>query len=122
MADSPDWSMPILLSRGAGKAQVANLSTEVGGFLILASNSGIDPKLIYEVVGNGIAGNDYFRLLSKGILENTTSPGGMGQLWKDVSIVVNSGRQMNLPLLVATTASQYFMKDCGLSIISPRKG
>ncbi len=76
--------------------------------ITLARKSGIDPKLVCEVVGSGIAGNDYFRLLSKGILENTTSPGGMGQLWKDVSIVVNSGRQLNLPLLVATATHHYF--------------
>jgi 3-hydroxyisobutyrate dehydrogenase-like beta-hydroxyacid dehydrogenase len=76
--------------------------------ITLARRSGIDPKLVCEVVGSGIAGNDYFRLLSKGILENTTSPGGMGQLWKDVSIVVNSGRQLNLPLLVATATHHYF--------------
>jgi NAD-binding of NADP-dependent 3-hydroxyisobutyrate dehydrogenase len=84
--------------------------------IILASNSGINPKLVCEVVGNGIAGNYYFRLLADGILENTTSPGGMGQLWKDVSIVVNSAHQLNLPLLVATASSQYFTmaKSLGL--------
>jgi 3-hydroxyisobutyrate dehydrogenase-like beta-hydroxyacid dehydrogenase len=76
--------------------------------ITLARKSGIDPKLVCEVVGSGIAGNDYFRLLAKGILENTTSPGGMGQLWKDVSIVVNSAHQLNLPLLVATATCQYF--------------
>jgi len=76
--------------------------------ITLARKGGIDPRLVCDVVGSGIAGNDYFRLLSKGILENTTSPGGMGQLWKDVSIVVNSARQLNLPLLVATATHQYF--------------
>jgi 3-hydroxyisobutyrate dehydrogenase-like beta-hydroxyacid dehydrogenase len=76
--------------------------------ITLAERSGVDPKLVCEVVGSGIGGNDYFRLLSKAILEDTTSPGGMGQLWKDVNIVVNSGRRHNLPLLVATAASHYF--------------
>jgi 3-hydroxyisobutyrate dehydrogenase-like beta-hydroxyacid dehydrogenase len=68
----------------------------------------VDPELVCQVVGSGIGGNDYFRLLSKAMLEETTSPGGMGQLWKDVNIVVNSGRRYNLPLLVATAASHYF--------------
>jgi 3-hydroxyisobutyrate dehydrogenase-like beta-hydroxyacid dehydrogenase len=76
--------------------------------IMLARKSGVDPELVCKVVGSGIGGNDYFRLLSKGILENTTSPGGMGQLYKDVSIVVNAGRQRKLPLLVATAAAQYF--------------
>ena len=76
--------------------------------IMLAKKTGVDPKLVCDVVGNGIGGNDYFRLLSKGILENTTSPGGMGQLWKDVNIAVTSARAHNLPLLVVTSVAQYF--------------
>lgn len=76
--------------------------------ITLAEKSGIDPRVVCEVVGSGIGGNDYFRLLSRAILNNTGSPGGTGQLWKDVNIVVNSARSRNLPLLVATAASHYF--------------
>ena len=76
--------------------------------ITLAQRSGVDPELVCEVVGSGIAGNDYFRLLSEGMLRRTTSPAGMGQLWKDVNIVVTSARHHNLPLLVATAASHYF--------------
>jgi len=76
--------------------------------ILLARKTGVDPKLVCDVVGSGIGGNDYFRLLSRGILENTTSPGGMGQLWKDVNIAVTSARTHNLPLLTVTAASQYF--------------
>ena len=76
--------------------------------ILLARKTGVDPKMVCDVVGSGIGGNDYFRLLSKGILENTTSPGGMGQLWKDVNIAVTSARTHNLPLLTVTAASQYF--------------
>lgn len=77
--------------------------------IMLARKTGVDPALVCDVVGSGIGGNDYFRLLAKAILENSTSPGGMGQLCKDVNIVVNAGRRQNLPLLVATSVSQYFM-------------
>ncbi len=76
--------------------------------IILAEKSGVDPKLVCEVVGSGIGGNDYFRLLSKAILDKTASPGGMGQLWKDINIVITSGRKHNLPLLVASAVSHYF--------------
>ncbi len=76
--------------------------------IALAQKSGVDPKLVCDVVGSGIGGNDYFRLLSKAILENTTSPGGMGQLWKDINIVITSSRKHNLPLLVASAVSHYF--------------
>ena len=76
--------------------------------IILAQKSGVDPRLVCEVVGSGIGGNDYFRLLSKAILDKTSSPGGMGQLWKDINIVITTSRKHNLPLLVASAVSQYF--------------
>jgi 3-hydroxyisobutyrate dehydrogenase-like beta-hydroxyacid dehydrogenase len=76
--------------------------------ITLAEKSGADPKQVCDIVGNGIAGNDYFRLLSKAILENSDSPGGMGQLWKDVNIVVTTAREHNLPLLVTLATAQYF--------------
>ncbi len=76
--------------------------------LALARKSGVEVSQACEIIGSGIAGNDYFRLLTKAILEDSDSPGGMGQLWKDVNIVVNAGREHNLPLLAATAASQYF--------------
>ena len=76
--------------------------------IILAQKSGVDPKLVCGVVGSGIGGNDYFRLLSKAILDKTSSPGGMGQLWKDINIVIASSRKHNLPLLVASAVSHYF--------------
>ncbi len=76
--------------------------------ILLAEKTGADPKLVCDVVASGIAGNDYFRLLSKAILDKEPSPGGMGQLWKDVNICVTSARKHNLPLLVITSAAQYF--------------
>jgi 3-hydroxyisobutyrate dehydrogenase-like beta-hydroxyacid dehydrogenase len=76
--------------------------------ITLAEKTGADPKLVCEVAGSGIGGNDYFRLLSKAILENTASPGGLGQLWKDVNIIVTTAREHNLPLLVTLSTAQYF--------------
>lgn len=76
--------------------------------IALAEKTGADPRQVCEVVGSGIGGNDYFRLLSKAILDQSDSPGGMGQLWKDINIVVTSSREHNLPLLVANAAAQYF--------------
>ena len=76
--------------------------------ITLAEKTGADPKLVCEVAGSGIGGNDYFRLLSKAILENTTSPGGLGQLWKDVNIIVTTARELNLPLLTTFSTAQYF--------------
>jgi 3-hydroxyisobutyrate dehydrogenase-like beta-hydroxyacid dehydrogenase len=76
--------------------------------ITLAEKTGVDPRIVCEVVSSGISGNDYFRLISRAILDDAASPGGLGQLWKDVNIVITSARKHNLPLLVATATSQYF--------------
>lgn len=76
--------------------------------ILLAEKTGADPRLVCDVVGSGIGGNDYFRLLSNSILEKVPSPGGMGQLWKDVNICVTSARKHNLPLLLTTSTAHYF--------------
>jgi 3-hydroxyisobutyrate dehydrogenase-like beta-hydroxyacid dehydrogenase len=76
--------------------------------ITLAEKTGADPKQVCEIVGSGIAGNDYFKLLSSAILDEADSPGGLGQLWKDVNIVVTTAREHNLPLLVAFATAHYF--------------
>lgn len=48
--------------------------------ITLAEKTGVDPKIVCEVVGSGIGGNDYFRLVSRAILDHAASPGGLGQL------------------------------------------
>jgi 3-hydroxyisobutyrate dehydrogenase-like beta-hydroxyacid dehydrogenase len=49
-------------------------------------------------------------------LEDTPAPGGMGQLFKDISLVVNDGRRVELPLLVATAAFHYFLAAQSLGL------
>lgn len=107
----------VVMGDRPGMAQAAKhcnqlLVTAVHGAAIelmtLADKSGLDVAQVCEVVGSGIAGNDYFKLLTKAILEDTVAPGGTALLWKDVNIVVDSGREKNLPLLVATAVSHYF--------------
>ncbi|MFC2124032.1 NAD(P)-dependent oxidoreductase [Bacteroidota bacterium] len=77
--------------------------------ITLARKLGLDPALVCKVVGSGIAGNDYFRLLSESVLDKTPSPGGLGQMCKDVAIVINTAREVKMPAYVATAMSQYFL-------------
>lgn len=84
--------------------------------IALAKKSGLDPRIVCEVIQSGIGGSDYFRLLSASILENTPAPGGMGQLFKDISLVVNDGRRVQVPLLVATAAFHYFLAAQSLGL------
>ena len=75
----------------------------------LAKKQGLDARLVCDIVASGIGGSDYFRLLSKSILDHTPSPGGLGQLAKDIGIVVNTARNNRLPLNVTTAAYHYFL-------------
>ena len=77
--------------------------------ITLARKLGLDPALVTEVIGSGIAGSEYFRLLSESVLQQKPSPGGLGQMCKDVSIVANTAREVKMPAYVATAASQYFL-------------
>ena len=76
--------------------------------ITLARKLGLDPLLVSKVIGSGIAGSDYFRLLSESVLTGNPSPGGLGQMCKDVAIVVNTTREVKMPAYVAAAASQYF--------------
>jgi len=87
---------------------VTAVHTATNELITLARKTGADPHLVCEVVGSGIAGNDYFRLLSSAILNDTASPGGLGQLWKDVNIIVTTAREHNLPLLGTYATAHYF--------------
>jgi 3-hydroxyisobutyrate dehydrogenase len=76
--------------------------------ITLARALHLDPEMVCRVVGSGIAGSDYFRLLSESVLLNTPSPGGLGQMCKDVSIVVNTTSDVKFPAYLANAMGQYF--------------
>jgi 3-hydroxyisobutyrate dehydrogenase-like beta-hydroxyacid dehydrogenase len=76
----------------------------------LSRQLNLDPALVVDVVGNGIAGSDYFKLLSESVLTGQPSPGGLGQMCKDVAIVINTIRNSKMHALVASAMSGYFME------------
>ncbi len=84
--------------------------------ITMARRGGLDPGLVCEVIGSGIAGSDYFRLLSTSVLDRTPAPGGLGQMCKDMDIVVHSGRGLKIPLYVATAAYHYFLAAQSLGL------
>lgn len=90
--------------------------TAVMEIIQMARKLGLDPAMVCDIVGRGIGGSDYFRLLSKSILDHVPSPGGLGQLAKDIGIVVNTGRHLRMPLYTATSAYQYFLAALSLGL------
>jgi len=84
--------------------------------ILLARKLDLDPNMVCDIVGRGIGGSDYFRLLSKSILEHIPSPGGLGQLAKDIGIVINTAHNLRIPLYTATSAYQYFMAAISMGL------
>ncbi len=84
--------------------------------ITLAKKQGLDPILVCKVVGSGIAGSDWFRLISSNILENRPAIGGLGQMCKDIGLVINDGRRARVPLIVASAAYQYYLSALSLGM------
>jgi 3-hydroxyisobutyrate dehydrogenase-like beta-hydroxyacid dehydrogenase len=76
--------------------------------ILLAKKLNLDPELVAGVIGSGIAGSDYFRLLSDSAIHQTPSPGGLGQMSKDMSIVRDTLDESGFEAGVALAACKYF--------------
>ena len=76
--------------------------------ITLARKLKLDANLVCNVVGSGIAGSDYFTLLSNSVLLGNPSPGGLGQMCKDMSIVSNIVDEVEMAGYVAKAAARYF--------------
>jgi len=95
---------------------VATTLAATAEVITLARKSELDPRLVCQVIGNGICGSDYFRLVASAILDDTPSPGGLGQMCKDIGLVINDSRRVQAPLVVASAASQYFLSALSLGM------
>jgi 3-hydroxyisobutyrate dehydrogenase-like beta-hydroxyacid dehydrogenase len=76
--------------------------------ITLARKMNLDPALVAEVVGSGIAGSDYFRLLSESVINKKPSPGALGQMSKDMAIVRDTLNAVGFDASVAHAAGNYF--------------
>jgi 3-hydroxyisobutyrate dehydrogenase-like beta-hydroxyacid dehydrogenase len=84
--------------------------------ITLAKKQGLDPMLVCKVVGSGISGSDWFRFITSSILENTPAVGGLGQMCKDIGLVINDSRRVRTPLIVASAAYQYYLSALSLGM------
>jgi 2-hydroxy-3-oxopropionate reductase len=95
---------------------VATTTAAIVELITLARKGGLDPRLVCQVVGSGICGSDWFRLITSSILDNAPAPGGLGQLCKDIGLVINDSRRVRTPLIVASAAYQYFLAALSLGM------
>jgi 3-hydroxyisobutyrate dehydrogenase len=84
--------------------------------ITLARKGGLDPRLVCQVVGSGICGSDWFRLITSSILDNAPAPGGLGQMCKDIGLVINDSKRVRTPLIVTSAANQYFLSALSLGM------
>ena len=84
--------------------------------IALAKKSDLDPELVCKVAGSGIAGSDYFRILADSVLGDKPSIGSLGQMIKDVGLVIEDAKRVKLPLLVAQAANQYYLSAASLEM------
>ncbi len=78
--------------------------------ITLARKMNLDTALVSKIIGSGIAGNDYFRLLSDSVINSVPSPGGLGQMCKDVSIVSKTLNEVHMPAPIFRAAAAYFQR------------
>jgi len=95
---------------------VATTLAATAEVITLARKGGLDLRLVCEVMGSGIAGSDWFRLLTSSILDNAPAPGGLGQMCKDIGLVMNDSRRLRAPLIVTSAAYQYFVAALSLGM------
>jgi 3-hydroxyisobutyrate dehydrogenase-like beta-hydroxyacid dehydrogenase len=95
---------------------VATTLAATAEVITLARKEELDLRLVCQVIGSGICGSDFFRLLSSSILDHAPAPGGLGQMCKDIGLVINDSRQARIPLLVASAAYQYFLAALSLGL------
>ena len=79
--------------------------------ITLARKLSLDPALVCSVVASGIAGSDYFRMLSESVLHKKPSPGSLGQMAKDMAIVRSTLEDAHVNAIVASAAADYFSES-----------
>lgn len=77
--------------------------------LALARRSGLDLEKVHQVVTGGAANSWALENLGKRIIQGDFNPGFMVKLiQKDLGIVLDSARELNLPLAGTSLCQQYF--------------
>lgn len=80
--------------------------------LLLAKKSGLDLELMHRVVTGGAANSWALENLGAQIIEGNFDPGFMVRLiQKDLGIVMDAARNLNLPLNGTSLARQYFRSN-----------
>lgn len=77
--------------------------------LVLGSKAGVDPRKIIEVLDGGLASTAVLRLRGESMVNGDFEPGGRAELHlKDLGIVLETGKSLNVPLPVSSVVRQKY--------------
>ena len=76
----------------------------------LGAKAGIDPNRIYEVISNSAGSSWMFQNRVPHILADDFTPRSAVAIWlKDLGLVLDTGKELKLPLPLAAVAEQVFI-------------
>jgi len=103
------------LAKACNQIVVAATLTAVSEALALAVKGGLDPEVVVEVLGGGLAGSRVLDVKKEKWLTHDFAPGGraVNQL-KDLVFAVEAGREIGVPLPVTATVEQLYSAMCAL--------
>ena len=77
--------------------------------LVLGSKAGVDPEKIIQVLDGGLASTAVLRLRGESMIAGDFEPGGRAELHlKDLGIVLETGKALNVPLPVSSIVRQKY--------------
>lgn len=78
--------------------------------LALAVKTGLDPKLVTDIIGDGIAGSDMFRTVANNTMDRRFENSGANILtmYKDMGIVMDIAKENEMPLFLSSHVNEYF--------------
>jgi 2-hydroxy-3-oxopropionate reductase len=94
--------------KACNQVVVAVTIAAVSEALVLGSKAGVDPELILDVLGGGLAANKVMEMRRSNFLEHDFTPGFRIDLHhKDLGIALESGNEYGVPLPVTGLVQQY---------------
>lgn len=106
------------MAKIANQALVGVTFAGIAESLVLGVKGGIDPTLLYNIIGSGVCGSPLFESSAKHIMERTFESGSrIGTMWKDLEAVMSAGKDLGVPLF--TTASAYQIFQSAAAMLSP---
>jgi 2-hydroxy-3-oxopropionate reductase len=97
--------------KACNQIQVAMNMIGMAEALVLGTKAGVDPAVILKVLGGGYAQNRVMDVRGPRLIQGDFTPGFKGKFHlKDLNIVMDTARDLNVPLPASTIVHELFQK------------